>query len=224
MQISNLQGSSSLFAGLSASSASPTPSALSASNTSSSIQEQYDSALAALMSSIRSGNTADAGKYLAELQQLSPPGNSISSPLTEFLSTTSTALSNNNIAAAQSALTTFETETASSSAQTGDSTNSTISTLGQDVLSLFSAISSGDVTDAQYAYQSLTGLLNAGNGSSASTDANTASTGSSRANPFNNLLSEVGTSLSSGNIGIAQSALDGFLQSLSSGSLVNATA
>jgi hypothetical protein len=38
------------------------------------------------------------------------------------------------------------------------------------------------------------------------------------------LLSQIGSALSSGNVNSAQSALDNFLNNLSSGSIVNATA
>jgi hypothetical protein len=53
---------------------------------------------------------------------------------------------------------------------------------------------------------------------------NATSSGSSGTISFDNLLSQIGSALSSGNIGGAQNALDDFLKTLSSGSLVNATA
>jgi E3 ubiquitin-protein ligase DOA10 len=92
------------------------------------------------------------------------------------------------------------------------------------VLSLFSAISSGNVTDAQSAYDSLTSLLNSTDSSSTSTSSTSDSASSSTATSFKNLLAQIGSALSSGNVTNAQDALDGFLQSLSTGSLVSATA
>jgi hypothetical protein len=99
-------------------------------------------------------------------------------------------------------------------------------------MSLFSAISNGDTSGAQSAYDSLTSLLLSNDSStssstsatsSSSTD-NTTSTSNSSTTTFTKLLSEIGTSLSSGDINGAQSSLDSFLSSLSSGSLVNTTA
>jgi hypothetical protein len=87
------------------------------------------------------------------------------------------------------------------------------------VLDLFSAFGSGDVIDAQSTYDSLTSLLHSMDNSLSS------STSISSCNiSFSSLLSQIGSALSSGNISTAQNALDSFLSSLSSGSLVSATA
>jgi hypothetical protein len=91
------------------------------------------------------------------------------------------------------------------------------------VLNLFSAISAGDVSGAQSAYASLTSLL--GSSDSATTNATSNAVDSSTSgSSFDNLLSQSGSALGSGDITAAQSALDGFLQSLSAGSIVNAAA
>jgi hypothetical protein len=191
------------------------------------------------MSDLKSGNSAAAKKDLAQVEKLAPSNIASNSPLGEFLSSVSTALSDNNIAGAQSALTTLETymvpstgaaNSTSSTSSTDSSTsgNNGISALGQDVLSLFSAISSGDVTGAQSAYDSLTSLLNSTDSttSSSSTDSTSSSSTSSNSSTtsFSRLLAEIGSALSSGNVSSAQSALDSFLTNLSSGSLVSATA
>jgi hypothetical protein len=194
------------------------------------------------MSAIKSGDSTDAKTYLAQVEKLAPSNTDANSPLGEFLSSVSTALGDNNIAGAQSALTTLETyatpstastsSTAATSSTTGDTSNSSgISALGQDVLSLFSAISSGDETGAQSAYDSLTSLLSSSDSSATdatSTSASSSSTSSSSTSgsstSFSSLLSEIGSALGTGDVTSAQTALDNFLTNLSSGSLVNATA
>jgi hypothetical protein len=59
--------------------------------------------------------------------------------------------------------------------------------------------------------------------SSSSSTSSTSGTSSSN-DSFTKLLSQIGSALGNGDISTAQTALDGFLQSLSSGSLVNASA
>ncbi len=198
-------------------------------------------ALTGLFSSIKSGYTSDAKKSLPKVEKLTNSNTSSTTssnnPRSEFLSRVCTALSDNNIAGAQSALTTLKTyaisstsastsTSANSSTATGSSSNPGISPIGQDLLNLFSAISSGNLTSAQSAYDSLTGLLNSTDNSSSSS-ASTSSTGTaSNSSPtsFSSVLSQIGSALSSGNVNSAQPALDSFLSDLSSGSLVNATA
>ena len=94
------------------------------------------------------------------------------------------------------------------------------------MLNLFSAVGSGNLSDAQSAYDSLTSLLfsSANTSSSATTAASSDTSSSSAYTSFLQLLSEIGSALSSSNIGSAQTALGNFLTSISSGSLVNATA
>lgn len=229
MLISSLQ-SSSLFSELAASSTSSTSSS-SASNGNS-----FDGALTSLMSAIKSGDSTDAKKYLAEVEKLAPSNADSNSPLGEFLSSVSTALSDNNIAGAQSALTTLETyatpstsassSTADTSSTSGTSDSSTsdsaTSALTQDVLSLFSAINSGDLTRAQTAFDKVTSLLDSA--SSSSSTSSTSSNSSTSTASFTSLLKEIGSALNSGNVNTAQTALDNFLASLSAGSLVSASA
>lgn len=137
MLISSLQNASSLFTELSASSSSAA-----SSSSSSSSQSSFDSALTNLMSAIKSGDSTDAKTYLAQVEKLAPSNTDANSPLGEFLSSVSTALGDNNIAGAQSALTTLETyatpstastsSTAATSSTTGDTSNSSgISALGR---------------------------------------------------------------------------------------------
>jgi len=230
MLISSLQSSSSLFSELSASSTS------SVSNSSSSSTNAFDSALTSLISAIKSGDTSDAKTYLAQVEKLSPANADSSSPLGEFLSSVSTALGDNNIAGAQSALTTLETYAVPSTAATNSTSNASstsstssnsssssgISALGQDVLSLFSAINSGDLTSAQTAYDKVTSLLDTASSSSSTSSAS--SNNSTSTASFTSLLKEIGSALGSGNVNTAQTALDNFLASLSAGSLVSASA
>ena len=223
MLISGLQ-SSSLFSELATSSTSST------SSSSASSGNSFDSALTSLMAAIKSGDSTDAKKYLTEVEKLAPSNADSNSPLGEFLSSVSTALSDNNIAGAQSALTTLETyatpsTTAASSTTDTSSTSSSdsaTSALTQDVLSLFSAINSGDLTSAQTAYDKVTSLLDTA-GSSSSTSSASSNNSTSTAS-FTSLLKEIGSALGSGNVNTAQTALDNFLASLSAGSLVSASA
>jgi len=208
MLISGLQ-SSSLFSELATSSTSST------SSSSASSGNSFDSALTSLMAAIKSGDSTDAKKYLTEVEKLAPSNADSNSPLGEFLSSVSTALSDNNIAGAQSALTTLETYATPSS-------DSATSALTQDVLSLFSAINSGDLTSAQTAYDKVTSLLDTASSSSSTSSAS--SNNSTSTASFTSLLKEIGSALGSGNVNTAQTALDNFLASLSAGSLVSASA
>jgi ribosomal protein S20 len=182
------------------------------------------------MAAIKSGDSTDAKKYLTEVEKLAPSNADSNSPLGEFLSSVSTALSDNNIAGAQSALTTLETyatpsTTAASSTTDTSSTSSSdsaTSALTQDVLSLFSAINSGDLTSAQTAYDKVTSLLDTASSSSSTSSAS--SNNSTSTASFTSLLKEIGSALGSGNVNTAQTALDNFLASLSAGSLVSASA
>jgi hypothetical protein len=228
MSISGIQ-SSTLFAEVSASSA-PSPA-----NSSRVGLNGFDTAVSGLMSSIKSGDTSDAQSYLAQAQKLSPSTIDPNSPLGAFLSSVSSALSNDNISGAQSVLSALEINAApdsttisalftapSSTLSTGSDGNSSISDLGQDVIGLFSSIRSGDLTGAQSAYGSLTSLLDSAN--SALIDSASSVSGSSGSPSVSSLLSRIGSALNSGDMTTAQSSLDGFMTSISSGSLVNATA
>jgi trimeric autotransporter adhesin len=226
MSISGIQGNSSLLSELSTSS-------LNSSSSTSTGKNAFNSALTNLFSAIQSGDTASAQKYMSQVQQLSPSNADSSSPLGQFLSTVSSALQNNDISTAQSALTTLESQAASSSATSGTSSSTSsgaLSSFTQDLVSLFSSISSGDLSGAQSAYDQLTSLLfgsstSSSSSSTSSTDTSTSSSSStSGENSFAGLLKQIGSALSTGDISSAQSALDSFLQSLSSGSLVSTTA
>jgi hypothetical protein len=209
----------------------------------------FQQAFSGLVSAIKSGDSTDAASYLARVEQRTPSDANSSSPVSVFLASVSTALSNNDIAAAQTALTTFEssfrnrpappaptapaasgatgtTGATGTAAGSGTSSESGISPLGQDLLNLFSAVGSGNLSDAQSAYDSLTSLLfsSANTSSSATTAASSDTSSSSAYTSFLQLLSEIGSALSSSKIGSAQTALGNFLTSISSGSLVNATA
>jgi hypothetical protein len=243
MQISGFQNGNSLFSELSASSTSQTAGSYGGH------RNNFASDLRGLISSIQSGNTSDAQQYLTSIDKLVPSNANSNSPLSTFLSSVSSALSNNSISGAQAALTTFESQrghgaangagATGSTAPAANSGGGTAGTLGQDVLSLFTAIGSGDLQGAQSAYDTVTSLLlggssgaltsavATGSSSSSSTSAATpvAPTGSSSGGAsFTSLLAQIGSALSTGDINTAQTALDGFLQSLSAGSLVGATA
>jgi hypothetical protein len=78
--------------------------------------------------------------------------------------------------------------------------------MGQDVLSLFNAIGSGDSATAKIAYNSLSNML----GTSDSSSSSSSSASSSEDNTFSSLLSEIGTALDNNDISSAQSALENF--------------
>ncbi len=210
-----------------------------------------------LESAIQSGNTSGAQQALTAIQKLVPANANSTSPVSQFLSGVTTALSNNNIAGAQTALATFESVRRGpvatpapvapiAAAPVVTPAASQANGLGQDVLSLFTAIGSGNVEGAQAAYDTVTSLLlsgltspapsatatpapAAGTTSSKTTAAvpaaTNASTGSSPDNSsFLSLIAQIGSSLSTGNIDSAQSAVDSFLQGITSGSLVSFTA
>jgi hypothetical protein len=220
-------------------------------------QSFFSSNLANLVSAIQSGNTTTAQQYLTRIEKQAPAHVNSNSPLGQFFLSVSSALSNDDISGAQTALTVFENQTAPASASatstrttpTSESTpapspapasSGAVSafTLGQDVLSLFTAIGSGDLKGAQSAYGTLTSLLLGGASSPAASPVSTtspastaipastasASGSSSTGASFDSLLSQIGSALSTGDINSAQKAVDGFLQSLTVGSLIGVTA
>lgn len=223
MSISGIQ-SNSLLSELSSSSVSST----------SSNQNKFQSALNNLFAAIQSGDTTDAKKYLSQVEQLTPSNADSSSPLGQFLSSVSTALENNDISSAQSVLTTLKGQQPPAGPPPpppsgSDSASSTVSEVAQDVVSLFSSISSGDLTGAQKAFNDLTSLLTGDSSSSSVSTADTTSssstgTSSSGETSFASLLNAIGAALNTGDMSSAQTAMSSFLQSLSKGSLVNTTA
>jgi hypothetical protein len=211
-------------------------------------QGSFASDLANLVTSIQSGNASNAQEYLTKVEKLVPSIVDSKGPLGTFLSGVSSALSNNDISSAQAALSTFENRrapgstsgsgTTASTPPASSSGGSTTNALGQDVLNLFTAIGSGNLQGAQSAYDQVTSLLLGGSSGSSSSPiskpsvastTSPASTGLSSGSAatgasFVALLSQIGSALSTGDIDTAQTAVDSFLQTLTSGSLVGATA
>lgn len=217
MSIQSVQSSSYLLSQLTASSST---------TSSTSSQNSFDSALANLFAAIQSGDTTGAQKYLAQVQKLeSSTSNTTSgttvestSPLGKFLAAAATALSNNDISSAQSALKTLEnTKPTGSTATVAQlaATSVELSDVAKGVLQLFNAIGSGNQSDAQSAYDSVSSQFYA-NSSSSST--------SSTSDSFTTLLSQIGGALTSNDMTAAQAAMDSFLSSLSAGSMVNTSA
>jgi hypothetical protein len=219
--------------------------------------------LHSLASAIQSGNTSAAQSSLNRIEALVPSSATSNTRLGQFLSSVTSALSSNDIAGAQTALSTFEdrrgsgpvtaptastppttTPTPAPAPVPTGSTAPTSSGLGQDVLNLFTAIGSGSLRHAQSAYDTVTSLLLSGSiatpststGSSPTTTPSAASTTSTStttpttpaATPpspaFLSLLSQIGSALSTGDIGSAQTAVDNFLQGIAGGSLIAVTA
>jgi hypothetical protein len=205
-----------------------------------------------LVSAIQSGNTSGAQQFLSQIQQIYPPGANSNSPVSQFLTGVAGAFANNDIAGAQAALATFQNqrshgpaggtganETGGTPGAAGGGATDAAATFGQDVLALFTAIGSGNLQNAQSAYDTVTVLLLGGaagstpttaataaaSGSGSGATASSATTVESPANaPFTSLLAQIGSALSTGDIDSAQTAVDSFLQSLSAGSVVGAAA
>jgi hypothetical protein len=191
-----------------------------------------DGELSSLISAIKSGNTAEAQGSLADLQMMGQTNVNPDSALGTFLASVSASLSSYNISGAQKALGVFEASSAqrvapveSASALTltpSAASGPGVGAYGQDLLSLFSAIQSGDATSAQSAYGTLNNLMESSGGSAGNFGnlfANGAESGS-----LYSLMTQIGTALNTGNLTRVQSTMDQFMQNLSSGSLVSATA
>jgi hypothetical protein len=193
---------------------------------------RVDGELSSLISAIKSGNTAEAQGSLAELQMMGQTNVNPDSALGAFLASVSASLSGYNISGAQKALGVFEASPAqrvppvepasalmlAPSAASGPG----VGTFGQDLLSLFSAIHSGDATSAQSAYGTLNHLMESNGGSAGNFGnlfGNSAESGS-----LYSLMAQIGAALNTGNLTRVQSTMDKFMQNLSSGSLLNATA
>jgi hypothetical protein len=183
-----------------------------------------------LMTSIASGDTTSAQKYLGQFEENAHAQNLETSPIQQVLSDVRSALSVGDIPAAEAALSTLQAGVSQSPASiqvsslsgADVSAGSGVSELGDKVLSLFSAITSGDLQSAQSAYGSLTRLLPSNNSPftySASFDTQNASL-----SDFGNLRSKVESALDSGNISSAEAAMQDFLQEFSTGSIVRTVA
>jgi hypothetical protein len=188
-----------------------------------------DGELSSLISAIKSGNTAEAQGSLADLQMMGQTNVNPDSALGAFLGSVSASLSSYNIAGAQKALGVFE---ASSAERVDPATPASslmlapkaasgpgVGTFGQDLLSLFSAIHSGDTASAQSAYGTLNNLMQSSGGNYGNQSGNSAESGS-----LYSLMAQIGTALNTGNLTRVQSTMDQFMQNLDSGSLVSATA
>ncbi len=196
------------------------------------IQSQADGGLGNLISAIKSGNTTDAQNSLGDLRMLGTGSVDSASPLGAFLVSAANSLASYNIAGAQQALAVFEStganrvepvaSSAALSLRAGEQSRPGVTPLGEDLLNLFKALSSGDTTSAQSAYGSLNNLLESNDGSVsdfANQYGSCAESGS-----LYSLMAQIGTALSTGNLTRVQNTMDTFMRNLSSGSLVRATA
>jgi hypothetical protein len=223
MLTSSLQNTTILYAQLSV---------MATSVTTRTTSSHVDGELSSLISAIKSGNTAEAQGSLTELQMMGQTNVNADSALGTFLASVSASLSSYNIAGAQKALGVFEASSAqrvepvspSSTLMLAPSAASGpgVGTFGQDLLSLFSAIHSGDTASAQSAYGSLSSLLESSGGSSGGYG--NLSGSSAESGSLYGLMTQIGAALNTGNLTRVQSTMDQFMQNLSSGSLVSATA
>jgi hypothetical protein len=154
-------------------------------------QPSFGRDIRGLVSAIQSGNASGAQQFLSQIQKFIPANTNSNSPLSQFFASVASALSNNNIAGAQSALAAFQSQhshgaaggtgtngTGSASGAnggttTGGATGGATATLGQDVLDLFTAIGSGNLQSAQSAYDTVTSLLLGGTSGPSPTPAST---------------------------------------------------
>jgi hypothetical protein len=218
--VSGLQDRNSLLTGLSSSQTV---------NPVSGLDSSYDDTLASLFSSIASGDTENAEKYLAAVKQYpAAQSNDTSTPLGSFLASVTDSLGNGDIAEAQSALQTLQSYSTSSTAETTTTatgasleTSYSASSFGTNVFTLANAISSNDLDEALNSYNDLTELI-----SNDSFLSSSGELGESLSEDTSTTVQfqQIGSSLEAGNITSAQMALDGFLTSLSAGSLISAKA
>jgi hypothetical protein len=193
-----------------------------------SVDSSYDDALASLFTSIAAGDTETAQTALAAVKQFPAAQSDASSPLGSFLASVSDSLDSGDIADAQSALKTLKTYTVSNandetsnSESTSLETSYSTTTFGENVFNLSSALGSQNLNDAIDSYNDLTTLVTNQSFLSSSTDLAERLADDA---PATTQLLQIGSSLEAGNITSAQMALDGFLASLSAGSLISAKA
>ncbi|MGA9070157.1 MAG: hypothetical protein WB424_07875 [Terracidiphilus sp.] len=220
MQTSSLQNTTIVYAQLSL---------MATSVTTRKVSNSVDGELSSLISAIKSGNTTQAQGSLADLQMMGQTNVNPDSALGLFLSSVSASLSSYNISGAQKALGAFEASSAqrvepvtpasalmlAPSAASGPG----VGAVGPDLLNLFSAIHSGDAGSAQAAYGTLNNLLENSAGNAGNLFGSNAESGS-----LYSLMAQIGAALNTGNLTRVQSTMDKFMQNLSSGSLVSATA
>lgn len=162
-------------------------------------QAAYQQVLAnAPSSSGTSSTTASSG---------SSTSSSAANPLQQLLDQLGTALQSGDISSAQTALSSFLASAPSGAGGNGGPTGDQ-STTGKAISSLFSAIQSGDLTTAQSDYATVSALLS-GSGDTSGSAGTSATTGTGQ-DSFQQLISQIGTALQSGDISSAQSALSQF--------------
>jgi hypothetical protein len=200
MSTSNIGTGSSLFSGINAPGLSQAP------DFDGNNRHSFGRDVRGLVSAIQSGNASGAQQFLTQIQKIFPANANSNSPLSQFLTGVASALANDDIAGAQSALATFQSQrghgavggvgtngtgangTGGTPGAAGDTTAGVATggtaTFGQDVLALFTAIGSGNLQSAQSAYDTVTSLLLSGSApTAASTNAPAPSGAASSAAP-----------------------------------------
>jgi hypothetical protein len=224
MLTSGLQNTTILYAQLSVTATSITTSR---------VRNSLEGDLSGLVSAIKSGDTVEARSCLAELHMISATNVDPASPIGIFLANVTNSLTSFDIAGAQSALGALEATAAAPRVEPAASSNAlslvpsqrlgpAISPVGKDLMTLFSAVSSGDTEGAQTAYGALSNLLDSGTANS-SQYGNLLESGAESGSLYS-LMTQIGTALSTGNLSRVQGTMDQFMQNLSSGSLVSASA
>jgi hypothetical protein len=223
MLTSSLQNTTILYAQLSV---------IATSVTTRKISNPVEGELSSLISAIKSGNTGEAQGSLADLQMMGQTNVNPDSALGAFLASVTASLSSFNIRGAQKALGVFEASSAQSVAPVESASalmlapraasGPGVGAFGQDLLSLFSAIHSGDAASAQSAYGTLNNLME-NSGGSANNHGNFFGNGAASGSLYS-LMAQIGAALDTGNLSRVQGTMDTFMQNLDSGSLVSATA
>lgn len=165
-------------------------------------QTAYQQLLANAPSSSSTGSTSASS---TSASSGSSSSSSSANPLQQLLDQLGTALQSGDISSAQTALSSFLANAPGGSGGNGGDQ----STTGKAISSLFSAIQSGDLSTAQSDYATVSALLS-GTGSTTVTGSGTSATGGTGQDSFQQLISQIGTALQSGDISSAQSALSQF--------------
>lgn len=187
--------------------------------------DESSNALVALVSSIASSNLDDAQKYLAQVRSLSTGEGQTDTELSNFLSNASTALDRDDISGAQDALAQWKSNRISSqkySASIAETFSGSPTfkngTFYENVTDLAHAMSTSSLSLAMDSFNNL-------NASFSELSKQTSNTTNFDAGlDAETQLQTIGTNLSTGNFSLAQMAFDGFLASLSIGSIINSKA
>lgn len=216
MLISNLQGKSSPLTDLARSS-----------TVKDSADDTFGGSFIRLVSSAESGDATGGQPYSGNLEEQAVAATRSNPSMQQVLSEVRSALSAGDIPAAEAALSTLQVGVSSAPVSAYpliqsavNAAESAVSELGTKVLTIFSAITSGDLQSAQSTYGSLADLLPQ-NGSFPTYSMDPQG---GTVIDFDSLRSNVESAFSSGNVGSAEAAMQAFVQEFSAGSIIRTVA